>query len=325
MTAKVLAVVNMKGGVGKTATVVTVAETLAERGLGPVLVIDVDTQASASYCLAGDQTLKEQISGGKTIDQFFERRLLKQDAVPFDTFIRRQVSNTTATRRGQLDVALVASSTNLRISERDILYRLTQQGTSLTGIEEKLSNTLATELQRVGQEFKFVIFDCAPGISPFTTAAVSLANLVIVPTIPDFLSCLGLDAFLHTVSRDMTYLAASRPPHVLITRSVARLGRRGLMTLWDPERGRRLGINHHVQSEAMIRQLAKDGSPKFKVFKTMLDETPTLPVALSMGMNHQIVKKGKQTLNAPTYDKKYPRALADTLAQLTTEIQEALR
>lgn len=324
MAAQVLAVVNMKGGVGKTATVVTVAETLAARGLGPILVIDVDTQASASYCLAGDQQLKELITSETTIDKFLERRLLKQDAVPFDHFVRRQVSNTTATGLGKLDVALVASSTNLRISERDILHRLTQQGMSLTGIEEKLSNTLAAELQRVGQEFKFVIFDCAPGISPFTTAAVSLANLVIVPTIPDFLSCLGLDAFLHTVNRDMTHLARRRPPHVLITRSVAR-SKQGLMSLWNPVRGRNLRTNHHAESEATIRRLARDEPTKFKVFKTMLDETPAIPAALSMGMGHQVDMNGKDRHVAPTYDQKYPRALADTLEKLTAEIQEALR
>jgi chromosome partitioning protein len=324
MAAQVLAVVNMKGGVGKTATVVTVAETLAARGHGPVLVIDVDTQASASYCLAGDQQLKELITSGKTIDRFLENRLLKHDPVPFEHFIRWQISNTTATRLGQLDVALVPSSTNLRISERDILYRLTQQGLSLTGIEEKLSKTLEIELQRVSQKFKFVIFDCAPGISPFTTAAISLANLVIVPTIPDFLSCLGLDAFLHNVNRDMTHVAGKRLPHVLITRSYAR-SKQGLMSLWNPVRGRNLRTNHHAESESMIRQLAKDGPTKFKVFKTMLDETPAMPVALSMGMTHQIEKNGKHSLFAPTYDQKYPRALNDTLEQLTKEIQEVLR
>ncbi|MGB8984560.1 MAG: AAA family ATPase [Anaerolineales bacterium] len=324
MVTHVLAVVNMKGGVGKTATVVTLAETLAARGLGPVLVIDVDTQASASYCLAGDQQLKELITSGMTIDQFLERRLLKQDAVPFEHFVRRQVSNTTATGRGQLDIALVASSTNLRISERDILHRLTQHGTSLTGIEEKLSNLLAGELLRLGQEFKYIIFDCAPGISPFTTAAVSLANLVIVPTIPDFLSCLGLDAFLHTVIRDMTHLAGRRPPHVLITRSMAR-SKQGVMSLWNPVRGRSLRTNHHADSEDMVQQLARDGPTKFKVFKTTLDETPAMPVALSLGMKHQVIKNGKQMLVAPTYDQKYPRALFDKLEQLTKEIQEALR
>jgi chromosome partitioning protein len=324
MAAQVLAVVNMKGGVGKTATVVTLAETLAKQGSGPILVIDVDTQASASYCLAGDQQLKELITSGRTIDQFLEKRLIKQDAVPFEHFVRRQVCNTTAAGGRQLDVALVASSTNLRISERDILHQMTQQGASLTGIEEKLINTLAIELQRLGQEFKYVIFDCAPGISPFTTAAVSLANLVIVPTIPDFLSCLGLDAFLHNVSRDMTHFAGKRPPNVLITRSLSRSGK-GKISLWNPLRGRALKMNHHFESEGMIRQLAKDGPSKLRVFKTTIDETPAMPVALSMGMQHQVIVKGKQTLVAPTYDQKYPRALADNLAQLAREIQEVLQ
>ena len=97
------------------------------------------------------------------------------------------------------------------------------------------------------------------------------------------------------------------------------------MSLWNPVRGRILRTNHHAESEAMILQLAKDGPTKFKVFKAMLDETPAMPVALSMGMRHQVVKNGKQTLVAPTYDQKYPRALSDALEQLTREIQETLK
>jgi cellulose biosynthesis protein BcsQ len=44
----------MKGGVGKTSTVVSLADQLAASGQGRVLVVDVDTQATASYFLAGD-------------------------------------------------------------------------------------------------------------------------------------------------------------------------------------------------------------------------------------------------------------------------------
>jgi cellulose biosynthesis protein BcsQ len=77
MAGKLIAVANMKGGVGKTTTVVSLAEALAaDNPSASILVIDLDPQASASVCLAGDDLLSEMITKNRTLEDFLELRLL---------------------------------------------------------------------------------------------------------------------------------------------------------------------------------------------------------------------------------------------------------
>ena len=67
----------MKGGVGKTTTVVSLAEALAaDNPNASILVVDLDPQASASMCLAGNDLLAEMIAKDKTLEAFLDLRLI---------------------------------------------------------------------------------------------------------------------------------------------------------------------------------------------------------------------------------------------------------
>ena len=65
MPGTLIAVANMKGGVGTTTTVVSLAEALAADNDDFVLVVDLDPQASASLAIAGDEGLAKLITEGR--------------------------------------------------------------------------------------------------------------------------------------------------------------------------------------------------------------------------------------------------------------------
>jgi cellulose biosynthesis protein BcsQ len=168
------------------------AHELARRSpSGRVLLVDLDAQANASFWLCGDRRLTQLIEDGKTIDGFLEDSLIFSRKVALRDYAQRCGDG------GSLDV--IVSSPELRLLEREIIMHVSQRVRNLLEVERVVGELLRQQLSDLKRIYDTIIFDTAPGISAFTESALRSSDLVIVPTAPDFISNLGLEAFCKSV------------------------------------------------------------------------------------------------------------------------------
>ncbi len=163
MTGGVYAVVNQKGGVGKTTTAVNLAACLAEAG-EPTLVIDLDPQANATSGLG------ERANGTSSYDLL--------DGAPLEDVVH-------ATRFRNL--YLVPSRTELAGAVVELSRR--DDGDAY----------LARSLARADARFSFVFIDCPPSLGPLTVNALAAADRVIVPIQCEYYALEGLTQLLQSI------------------------------------------------------------------------------------------------------------------------------
>lgn len=280
MAPRTVSVVNMKGGVGKSTTVACLAEALSSEGGLRVLVVDLDPQSNVSMMLSGQDRWGQLRQGEQTLDNYFQQFVYGGAPRFFREFVAERVSDL----HGPPSLDLVISTPEFRYIERDALEKMVRQGFDIRSTYKRLSGLTNSAIENVGDAYDLVLFDCPPGISMFAEAAIELSEFVIIPTIPDYVSRLGIFAFRRRAVRSMEQRRFTEDRiWTLITKY---------------ERANAL----HQSEAALLRS-------QFNVFTTVIPQ-------------HEAIARAAEWSDTPrTLDQKYGEA-AEVIRKLATEFRE---
>lgn len=190
--ARVLSLINLKGGVGKTTTTVALAETLAAEYRKKVLVIDIDPQTNATTMLIGEKKWKALNEKGLTLATLF-KDALEPGAKKFDLqgTLQKRVSDV----EGAQKVDLLPSSLDLIDVQDKLASAPTGQFYSVTPID-----LLRLAVKSVLDDYDIVLVDCPPNLGIITLNGLRISEGYIIPTVPDLLSTYGIPQILKRVS-----------------------------------------------------------------------------------------------------------------------------
>ena len=169
---KIIALVNQKGGVGKTTTCINLSASLAALGKN-VLLLDLDPQANATTGVG--------VNKGDVDNAIYDVLIDKCD-------IRDAIIHTEYKR---LD--LIASNINLHGIENEFALKSKEEPSFIKG------GQLKRKLETIKDEYDFIIIDCPPSLSLITTNALTAANSVIIPVQCEFLALEGIMQLLNTI------------------------------------------------------------------------------------------------------------------------------
>ena len=173
MDKKIISVINQKGGVGKTTTVINLAAGLSMKGK-KILVIDLDPQGNATTGLGlsnrtnSDKTIYNVLNGNKKITEVIQ-----------------------STKFANLN--LITSNVDLSGLEVETA------GDSRRAF--KLKDELGFILNDSRSSYDYILLDCPPSLSLLTIMALVASNALIVPLQTEFFALEGLTQLIKTIDR----------------------------------------------------------------------------------------------------------------------------
>lgn len=161
--ARVVSVINHKGGVGKTTTTGYLGEAIARKGF-KVLLIDLDPQGNLSQIFDVDIQGESQV---------------------YHSLIKLE------------NLSIYPIGENLSISPSDIeLARAETELLNKVGGEQRLKILIS----RVSQDYDFILIDCPPSLNILTMSAMQASNSCLITLLPEMSALKGLNTLLERIS-----------------------------------------------------------------------------------------------------------------------------
>ncbi len=163
---RVIALLNQKGGVGKTTSTANLGAAYAIAGLR-TLVVDLDPQSNLSL--------------------HFGHEPAPDQPTVRDLFMRTEVPAADLLRQARPNLWFVPSDTELALVEGEL------------ALQPNMQHILAQRLERIMDRFDVILLDCPPSLGVLTVNALTVADEVVVPTQAQYLALRGLEKLLETV------------------------------------------------------------------------------------------------------------------------------
>ena len=161
--ARVVSVINHKGGVGKTTTTGYLGEAIAKKGF-KVLLIDLDPQGNLSQIFDVDIQGESQV---------------------YHSLIKLE------------NLSIYPIGENLSVSPSDIeLARAETELLNKVGGEQRLKILIS----RVSQDYDFILIDCPPSLNILTMSAMQASNSCLITLLPEMSALKGLNTLLERIS-----------------------------------------------------------------------------------------------------------------------------
>jgi len=256
----VVAFVNFKGGVGKTANVVNIGAALAAIHQKRVLVVDLDAQCNSSLWLLNKQAWRDHTEGNRrTTYQLFKDKALGTRLFNFEDAVIRGVPISANGFRLISNLHLLPAAVELLEIEQLLASRMAQGA----------YRYLFAELNDRRRDYDYILIDCPPHFLWTTKNAVFLADHLAIPYIPDFLSLSGfqqlaklVEAFGRQVEGNRLALGRTRISAIIVNRyaKVGNVFQQGLLELEELTRKLKAAGLIHPKTTVLnppIRQCVK--------------------------------------------------------------------
>ena len=172
MAGSIISVINQKGGVGKTTTVINLATALAKKGK-KILVIDLDPQGNATTGLGKSNNDEEKSIYNLLIGKTSPQNSIQQSAVP--------------------NLDLIGSNVNLSGLE----VETANDANRAFLLKEILTNENDTYFKK----YENIFIDCPPSLSLLTVMSLVSADELLIPLQTEFFALEGITQLVKTIDR----------------------------------------------------------------------------------------------------------------------------